>query len=343
MGITAKHRAMAALLALLSCTGARAASFDCKLAKTPMERAICGNAALSALDERMAQSYQRALAALSPAGGTALKTSQRAWLRYAPQVCKPAPQTRVSDEACLSRELQERIKRLDQAGVKLGVLVLNYVDQYDARPGPPGDDTGGRAGMVTHHVGHVQIDGVTTPDQLAWNRAQKPPEPPTMPSDSDDDSTADILSDATIACGNARLLSLERTSFRYSHGAPHGIYDVFPTTVLLQADMRPLTAADLFAKDSGWQARLPTLFWQTYASGADAYKADPVERTVREVAADERRWLITPVGLRISFSAYEAGSYAGTPGPITVPWAALKPLLIGNAAPACDVSFFDKR
>lgn len=343
MIITTQHRAMAAMLALLSCAGARAASFDCRQAKTPMERAICGNAALSALDERMAQSYQRAMAALSPAGGAALKTSQRTWLRYVPQVCRPAPPTQAPDVACLTKELQQRVQRLDQAGVKLGTLVLNHVDQYDARPSPPGDDNGRSAGLVIHQVGQVQIDGATTPAQLAWNHAQKAPEAPDLPRDGDNDDDADVFIDTTIACGSERLLSLQTTSYRYPHGAAHGLYAFAATTVLPQAGMRPLTAADLFDPASGWRTRLPALFWQAHVADADASQTAEVEQAVRAVAADEHRWLITPAGLRVSFDAYEAGSYAGTPGPITVAWAALKPLLAGHQAPVCDVSFIDKR
>ena len=259
MHTAARNRAIAALLASLSCAGACAASFDCKQAKTPTEQAICRSAALSALDVRMAQSYQRALQALSPTGATALRASQRAWLRYVPQVCAPS---RAVDENCLTRELQDRIRRLDQTGLKLGALVLTRADRYDARRGLPGDDTGSPAGVVTHSVGHVQIDAATTPAELAWNRTRQPTQPPAEPRDADDDSNADVHSDATIACASERLLSIESTTYQYNHGAAHGSYATAATTVLLKAGLRPLTAADLFAADSGWQANLPTLFWQ---------------------------------------------------------------------------------
>lgn len=56
-----------------------AASFDCRRAHTANERAICADAALSALDERLAQAYQ---AALGRAGlrRAAVVAWQRDWL-----------------------------------------------------------------------------------------------------------------------------------------------------------------------------------------------------------------------------------------------------------------------
>ena len=60
-----------------------AASFDCKRAKTPIEREICGLPELSALDGKIAVVYGAALATLkqaNPAQVAALQKDQRAWL-----------------------------------------------------------------------------------------------------------------------------------------------------------------------------------------------------------------------------------------------------------------------
>ena len=341
--MTVRHRATATLLALLACTGAEATSFDCRQARTPMERALCGNAELSRRDEHLAQTYQRALQALSPAGAAALKTAQRSWLRHVQKVCTPAqaPQPHAADEPCLMNHLQDRIRELDQAGVKLGALTLTHVDDYATRPAPPGDDTGSPGRVVTRHVGLLQFDGAVTPAVLAWNRAQAVADTPAVPQDGGDD-TADTDSDTFIGCASERLLSVRSTSYLYAHGAAHGASASTITTTLLSADMRPMTASDLFASKSSWQAQLPTLFWQAHRRNPDALNTAQAEQAIRAAAANERRWLITPQGLQISMEIYEAGSYAETPGPITVPWEVLKPLLIDKSAPACTFSSLDR-
>lgn len=71
---------VALAIALPAATAAHAASFDCAAARSAIERAICNDAQLSALDSQLASAYQ---AALKTPGNDAdqLKADQRAWLR----------------------------------------------------------------------------------------------------------------------------------------------------------------------------------------------------------------------------------------------------------------------
>ena len=62
----------------------QAASFDCSRAEHPVELAICGNAALSELDERLAATFQRARG-FSAEGDDSLLHEQRDWLRQTRQ------------------------------------------------------------------------------------------------------------------------------------------------------------------------------------------------------------------------------------------------------------------
>lgn len=69
------------LLALLLAPQTRAASFDCKLAKSPTEKAICRDPGLSLMDEKLDVAFK---AAREQWGGTAREyvlNDQRAWLR----------------------------------------------------------------------------------------------------------------------------------------------------------------------------------------------------------------------------------------------------------------------
>lgn len=84
---------------------APAASFDCGKASTDVEKLICADSQVSALDGELAQAYQNALAgSASPA---ALKAAQKSWLAKVRNPCK--------DSACLIRAYQQRIKALGNA------------------------------------------------------------------------------------------------------------------------------------------------------------------------------------------------------------------------------------
>ncbi|HYH40148.1 MAG TPA: lysozyme inhibitor LprI family protein [Azospirillum sp.] len=72
------------LLALALASPAAAASFPCAKAGTPAEKAICADAGISALDERLAKAFKDAMQRLGAntdgAAQVALKADQRAWL-----------------------------------------------------------------------------------------------------------------------------------------------------------------------------------------------------------------------------------------------------------------------
>ena len=324
-----------ACLALLFATaGAHAASFDCKAAKTPTEKAICGSPKLSALDERLAQDYERALHALSPAGAAQLKASQRSWLRFATQVCVPGkPRSQGARAAeCLETEFGHRLEQLAQAGVRVESYVFNRVDYYAAARAH--DDSGFRNGFVTQHVAFAQIDAPVTAATTAWNAAQRKDDPGTL--EVSDDADEDDDTDYTLGCAGDRFVSLQVDSSEYNHGTPHGTYSHEVHNALLAPSMRKLTPSDLFAANAPWKTQLPTLFWNVYSRDPDANKdMQSVEEAIKSSAADSERWLLTPAGLRISFDAYEAGCYACNPGPITVPWASLKPMLATPEFAAC--------
>ena len=327
-----------ACLALLFATaGAHAASFDCKAAKTPTEKAICGSPKLSALDERLAQDYERALHALSPAGAARLKESQRSWLRFATQVCAPGkrPGHGETTAECLEAEFGRRLEQLAQAGVRVGPYVFNRVDYYTAARSH--DDTGSHNGFVTQHVSFAQIDVPVDPATTAWNTAQRKDDPGTLEvSSGPDEDGEDDDTDYTLGCAGDRFVSLQVDSSAYNHGTPHGTYSHEVNNMVLVPAARKMTADDLFAAKAPWKVKLPALFWSTYTQDPDANKDLPsIKEAIEAAASNPDRWLLTPAGLQISFDADEAGCYACNPGPITVPWASLKPMLATSEFAAC--------
>ncbi|NVZ69293.1 lysozyme inhibitor LprI family protein [Pseudomonas costantinii] len=78
-----------------------AASFDCKKATTPVEKALCGNVELSRLDTLLDEHYRRALGKLQGVPREALRNDQRAWLKTR-NACG-------SDINCLQPVLSQRL------------------------------------------------------------------------------------------------------------------------------------------------------------------------------------------------------------------------------------------
>ncbi len=80
---------------------AQAASFDCGEGRRPVERSICADKTVSALDEQLDRAYREALAAaIDP---PALARGQRVWL---------GQRDRCADAACLARAYRERISAI---------------------------------------------------------------------------------------------------------------------------------------------------------------------------------------------------------------------------------------
>jgi uncharacterized protein len=71
------------IVGLVLSPAASAASFACAKATSPLERAICGNAALSAADEDLARAYADGLRKLGDAADI-LRRTQRVWLLALP-------------------------------------------------------------------------------------------------------------------------------------------------------------------------------------------------------------------------------------------------------------------
>lgn len=68
------------LLFLFFTSQAQAASFDCKLAKSPTEKAICGDPALSLMDEKLNVAFKAAREQWGSAAREYVLNDQRAWL-----------------------------------------------------------------------------------------------------------------------------------------------------------------------------------------------------------------------------------------------------------------------
>jgi uncharacterized protein len=95
-------------------------SFDCKAARTSIERAICGDATLSAWDARMGQLFQQALRATKDR--QSLLEDQRLWLTQRDSGCSALPDNAIW--SCL----------LDMTKTRLATLAKASTVSVDAAP-----------------------------------------------------------------------------------------------------------------------------------------------------------------------------------------------------------------
>src|SRR6185437_5959971 len=101
-----------------------AQSFDCKLAKSPREHAVCSNEKLAALDSAVSVAYKSLRAQLSPKSAALIQSDQREWLHWLDVVC-PALGKRIADDMnrCLLNEYASREHDLEQV-VHIGITLV---------------------------------------------------------------------------------------------------------------------------------------------------------------------------------------------------------------------------
>ncbi|HEY4371585.1 MAG TPA: hypothetical protein VGN52_06655 [Burkholderiales bacterium] len=126
-----------AALLLAGVAGVQAASFDCAKASAKVEKAICGDAELSRLDERMAEAYKKQLAA---AGDKVeyVRYDQREFVKE----LRSAHEGETEDQmdcakayaACVRRMMSERIGVLENTAYAAGGVFENKIAKLLIRP-----------------------------------------------------------------------------------------------------------------------------------------------------------------------------------------------------------------
>jgi len=132
LGLLRQSTLAALTVVALLCGDIGAASFDCARATTPTERAICGDAKLSELDEYMGRYFAAARDAVKE-GASCLQSGQREWLQR---------RDRCADNACRREAYLDRLAELDP--LQPGATALRNIE-LPIRPGlvwvvPPAAD-----------------------------------------------------------------------------------------------------------------------------------------------------------------------------------------------------------
>lgn len=126
-----------------------AASFDCQKASTFVEKAVCQDAVLSALDEKLSAAFNVAMS--NSSNPQALKKQETNWLKTKRDKCQ--------NNACLEKVYSQRIVELSQTGSSNTGIGGEY-ERYDANGRP--DSQAASMTVFSLGKGKVKIVGSST-------------------------------------------------------------------------------------------------------------------------------------------------------------------------------------
>ena len=323
----------------------RAASFDCSKASTPIERAICSDPTASAADATMGRLYKTEAIRLSPVGKALFRDSQRSFLHYATDLCrpgavpldaaarswrwhgKPAPENAAIVAQCLAEVFDKRSKALGRAVTPLGGRVFFTTMRYRVRPTHQDDeDNPTPPDAVTEIKALVQIDLPRTQAEKDWNRAmadliEKPEGAGLVDAVNIDDDDTDVGVEMSLISASPDLVVTRIDLSNYSKGAAHGRYAHWNQNWSLPLG-RELTKDDVFDGSKPWSTAL--------AAAAEAhfvgYGTEKPETPITEIGDSDTQWAFTSEGLTIGYDPYSLGSYLSG-GNTLIPWTTLAPFL----------------
>jgi uncharacterized protein YecT (DUF1311 family) len=317
-----------------------AASFDCRLAKSPREKAVCASPQLSAQDSALAAEYAALRTQLSPIAFSAVQSDQRGWLSYLDAACPAHPAgDRGTIADCLRGEYTTRLTELKLQRTSTGTVIYtrirDFISPGSGKPDP--DAFPGDPGFGVYHYSWPQADN---PDAALtqWNSAvaayvltltadDKHTSPTSLDQTATSDSTVDL--DYSFSGGNAHFLLVEFSQYEFSYGAAHGNTRLCEFTWNLDAH-RELATSDVFAQSSGWQTKLTPVALRKLRANSDVRSMlleEELPAGIIEAWKDPRQWTLAPTGLTVRYGQYQVAAYAAGMPSISFTWASLKPYL----------------
>ena len=311
---------------LLGCAFcAPALAFDCKAARSPIEKIICADAGLLALDDPMGKAYGEVRALGDAAAKAALASSQRAWLATRDGCLK---QEKVS--ACLAAQMTRRLAYLTgrpEAGPGAASRLVPLI-RWRQAPAKAEQRIEAFAFAAPATSGEKRFNDLVrgfVDDVIADMGGQ--PERAT---------TVEVM--ASLPYASARFVSAHLDVYTMAEGAAHPNTSSRNVNVDL-ARGRELAFADLFDAAAGRRitglCREQVLKDKT-ERGMDDADADEVrefDAALAKALPDLSAWSFTADHVSVTFDRYVVGSYAEGPYGCDLPYADLRPLARPGAWP----------
>ncbi|WP_368412655.1 lysozyme inhibitor LprI family protein [Dongia sp.] len=279
---------------------AHAASFDCAAATQPLEKIICADEDLSALDEKMAATYKETQAKLDGDAAQTIKTSQRAWLKFLRAYCGATDRAGWTTAECLDMEYDTRIQDLAGAIIVQPAFTFLQVAEYqtikiDAEPEYDRPAETGR-----HYFSYPQIIAPKVAETARWNDDMQKWARSVVGEWIEMDGNPQVEISATVRTSLPNFVSVEKSV--YWMGAAHMWGTYWNENVLLTTGQE-LTAAQIFKSGSGWESFLSTRAFNAIEleSGSPEITRDLIESLVEEpqtwtVSADTLTITVDPDG-----------------------------------------------
>jgi len=296
--------------------GARAASFDCTKAATPMEKTICASPGLSGADDRLAVVFRAVLSGVSADGRAVLRANERQFLQFANDLCRP--DGKDGGAGCLQDTFSHRAEQLDHAVVRVGGRTFLPVSEFHI---VPADGTDPHSYVLTRQ----QIDAPATPADRDWNAwARDAVEEAYRNSDAVSDGApmqgVDALIRMDIAAASPDLIDVTIGTAVIDMQAHNSEI----SAIWLTRVRRELVTDDLFDAKKPWAAALAPIAQRHLKSYTEpSFKGFDRIRRIDEGG----NWHLTPQGLRIDYPDYVLAESPASAATTLLSWAELRPWL----------------
>lgn len=337
------------LLAVAFSPFAAAQSFDCKLAKSPRELAVCSDKELAALDSAVSAAYKSLRAQLSAGSAALVQSDQREWLHWLDRVCPEHGKGVAEDmHRCLMNEYTNREHGLRQVA-HIGSAPIFPRSHFLYKTGSSDEEpvAGNDPGFGYGTLRWPQIDiqpARPNPAFAEWNSAVKKraallavgidPEDKNANFETAVDASGTIDGFYTVEAVNDRFIDVSLIDSGYGWGAAHPLTG--QTSFLWWFDRdRELTISDVFTTRSDWQDKLTALAISNLRAqpNLNDMLGDDIEKAVKETVSDRTTWTPTGDGLTITFGQYAIGPYAVGMPEAHIRWSDLKPYLAPDLQP----------
>ncbi len=307
----------ATMMTLAWLAAADAAGFDCQQARTPRERAICGDPSLSLADDRLASSYRSDVARVSPEAALVIRNDQRAWLKDLDALCTPGTSADPF-RACLLRAYGERQRALDDLVQQHGPFTFFIVHRSLVKR--MSDDT------LVSTAEYPQIDRPQSPAQRAWNRSvERSPDK----ASSCDDGAGEMDEARSVRFATSMIISTSLDTYFYCTGTPHGTGMRVSSADMLTPSLHKLTPEELFKSGAPWKAFVGAAVAAGVRAAAESggYSPPEIPKPTDDFGTDMSKWALGTDGVTVEFDPYELNMGRNFEPRVLVTWRELAPFL----------------